>query len=216
MITRIFIDNFRCFTNFEARPERINLLIGANGTGKSAFVEVLHRVVGLSAMSESVEESFPAETYTRWDKRSVQRIEIDVSGGAGTYQYSLTLSRDLDHGGVAVEREVVRYAPISVDGGRTAVSKRGKATGKKAIAPDVLRVAMRGANQGPDMVGLPIIGREEMLRIASRGAAGSKPVESGPRTLFMYEGGAVQLYDNDGNSGARFPFRGDRSFLAST
>ncbi len=35
MIKRIYIDNFRCFSNFELRPDRVNLLFGVNGSGKS-------------------------------------------------------------------------------------------------------------------------------------------------------------------------------------
>ncbi|MGH9763844.1 MAG: AAA family ATPase [Blastocatellia bacterium] len=37
MITRVYIDNFRCFSNFEVKPDRVNLLIGGNGAGKSTF-----------------------------------------------------------------------------------------------------------------------------------------------------------------------------------
>ena len=37
MLTRIYIDNFRCFVNFEYRPERKQLLLGANGSGKSSL-----------------------------------------------------------------------------------------------------------------------------------------------------------------------------------
>ena len=109
MITRVYIDNFRCFTNFEIRPERVNLLIGNNGAGKSTFIDVLHRVIGLAVMGEAVQEGFPLNTLTRWDSRSTQRIEIDIKGNGGTYQYALELSHDLVHETVTLQRELVKW-----------------------------------------------------------------------------------------------------------
>ena len=41
VIERVYIDNFRCFSSFELRLGRVNLLIGPNGSGKSSLVEVL-------------------------------------------------------------------------------------------------------------------------------------------------------------------------------
>lgn len=41
MIERVFIDNFRCFSSFELRLDRVNLLLGANGSGKSSLMEVI-------------------------------------------------------------------------------------------------------------------------------------------------------------------------------
>ena len=41
MITRIYIDNYKCFVNFEYQPGHLQLLMGSNGTGKSAVFDVL-------------------------------------------------------------------------------------------------------------------------------------------------------------------------------
>ena len=109
MITRVYIDNFRCFTNFEVRPDRINLLIGNNGAGKSTFFEVLHNVVELVIFGAAVEEAFPYHTRTLWDSRFIQRIELDISGSDGTYRYSLELAHDLVHQTVTMQRELVKY-----------------------------------------------------------------------------------------------------------
>ena len=144
MITRVYIDNFRCFSNFEIRPDRVNLLIGNNGAGKSTFIDVLHRIIRFAALGNAVEDEFPQNTLTRWDSRTTQRIELDVSGNGGTYYYVLELSHDLAHETVTLQREMVRY-------------------------------------------------------------------ES--RTVFLYENGMVQLHNNEGKLGTKFPFRGTRSFL---
>jgi AAA15 family ATPase/GTPase len=41
MLKRLYIDNFRCFVNFEYKPERKQLLLGANGSGKSSLLEAV-------------------------------------------------------------------------------------------------------------------------------------------------------------------------------
>lgn len=109
MITRVYIDNFRCFTSFEVRPDRVNLLIGNNGAGKSTFIEVLYRVVGLLVLGEAVERAFPWDSRTRWDSRLTQRIEFDLSGNGGTYSYLLELSHDRARETVMLQRETVKY-----------------------------------------------------------------------------------------------------------
>lgn len=109
MITRIYIDNFRCFTNFEIRPDRVNLLIGSNGAGKSTFTDVLHRVVGLAVFGNTVDDEFPQSTRTRWDSRPTQRIEFDVSVKDGVYYYAVEILHDLARETVTLQREVVKY-----------------------------------------------------------------------------------------------------------
>src|SRR5215510_11210423 len=109
MITRVYIDNFRCFTNFEIRPERVNLLIGSNGSGKSTFTDVLHRVVGLAVFGNTVDDGFPQSTRTRWDSRPTQRIEFDVGVNGGIYHYAVETLHDLALETVTLQREVVKY-----------------------------------------------------------------------------------------------------------
>lgn len=85
MITRIYIDNYRCFTNFEFAPQRINLLLGANGSGKSALFEVLAGVVDVVVNSAEVGEGVSSEysdslgspnVSTSRDGRSFGRIYL--------------------------------------------------------------------------------------------------------------------------------------------
>lgn len=44
MLKRLYIDNFRCFVNFEYKPERKQLLLGANGSGKSSLLDAVRAV----------------------------------------------------------------------------------------------------------------------------------------------------------------------------
>jgi len=44
MIQRLMVDNFRCFSNLEVGFGPRCLIIGDNGTGESALIEVLTRL----------------------------------------------------------------------------------------------------------------------------------------------------------------------------
>ncbi len=47
MLTRLYVDNYRCMVNFEFRPKQKQLIIGGNGAGKSTFLDVWRRCEGL-------------------------------------------------------------------------------------------------------------------------------------------------------------------------
>lgn len=44
MLKRIYIDNYRCFVNFELQLQSRRVIVGVNGSGKSAFLEVLAEI----------------------------------------------------------------------------------------------------------------------------------------------------------------------------
>lgn len=44
MIQRLRVDNFGCLVNFELRLERMQLLLGPNGSGTSTVFEILRRL----------------------------------------------------------------------------------------------------------------------------------------------------------------------------
>ncbi len=107
MIERIYIDNFRCFSNFELRPDRINLLFGVNGSGKSSFVDVVDRIIGLVVDGNDVAELFLDTDLTRWDSRIEQRFEIDLGIDGETFTYSAALERRPMGGEMALRAERV-------------------------------------------------------------------------------------------------------------
>ena len=44
MLKRFYADNFRCLTNFELKLDEANVLLGANGTGKTSVLSVLQKI----------------------------------------------------------------------------------------------------------------------------------------------------------------------------
>ena len=41
MIERFYLDNYKCFVNFEWQPKALQLVLGGNGTGKTTVFDVL-------------------------------------------------------------------------------------------------------------------------------------------------------------------------------
>ena len=89
MLTRIYIDNYRCFVNFDLRLRSTQLILGVNGTGKSAFLEVLRRLRDFVLLGYKVDDMFPAHTRTRWQTLPRQSFELEVEGNDGKYFYTL-------------------------------------------------------------------------------------------------------------------------------
>ncbi|MGA7831335.1 MAG: AAA family ATPase [Terracidiphilus sp.] len=85
MLKRIYIDNFRCFVNFEYKPERKQLLLGANGSGKSSLLEAIRL---FKEFVKGRDIPFTQSSRTRWQKRPVQVFEIDAELDNGRLPYS--------------------------------------------------------------------------------------------------------------------------------
>ena len=88
MITKLYIDNFRCFTNFELELDRFHLFLGANGSGKSSVFDALLRVQRLLS-GESVERCFPIGDLTAWESRTAQSFAIEISVGEDSFRYEV-------------------------------------------------------------------------------------------------------------------------------
>lgn len=88
MLTRIYIDNFRGFVNFEYRPEPKQLLLGANGSGKSSLLEAIRYV---KQFLNDDWNPFTQSTRTRWQDKPLQIIEIDAVLDKKEYGYRLEI-----------------------------------------------------------------------------------------------------------------------------
>lgn len=87
MITRLYIDNFRCFTNFEFRPMKPSpaIFIGTNGVGKTTLGRVLALLRDF-ALGRDVSAYLNAQSiaYGRTDR--VVRCDVDfLEGGKRIY-----------------------------------------------------------------------------------------------------------------------------------
>lgn len=121
MIKRLYIDNYKCFVNFEVRPSALNLFLGGNGSGKSTVFEVLARMRSMMFDDARVSEAFPASSLTAWDSRSVQRFEIDwAPKGVLGASYVLEVEHDRVTGTSRIKSE-----KLSFEDGTTAYAHDG-------------------------------------------------------------------------------------------
>ncbi|MDD4890704.1 MAG: AAA family ATPase [Phycisphaerae bacterium] len=108
MLTRIHVDNFRCLVNFDLKFDRLNLLLGSNGSGKTAVFEVLRRLQGFIAGDLDVATAFPSEDLTRWQQLDIQRFELEMKVGDDVYLYTLSIQHFPRRRDQRVKREDLR------------------------------------------------------------------------------------------------------------
>lgn len=94
MLERVYLDNIRSFVNFEWRPGPLAVILGANGSGKTALFSILAGVQRLIARDASTEETFPPDSRTRWDTRVEQTVELDLRTPSGLCRYRLVVEHD--------------------------------------------------------------------------------------------------------------------------
>ena len=89
MLTRVYIDNFRCFEDFEFRPQSHQLILGGNGSGKSSFMDALLLLRRFAVEGDNSGSLFSQVTVTRWRKPSSQLFEMEVHLDGEEYLYRL-------------------------------------------------------------------------------------------------------------------------------
>lgn len=94
MITRIYIDNYRCLVNFELKLHDLTLLAGLNGSGKSSVLDILYGLQLLLSGQIKVNALLPYGSRTRWTNRELQLIEIDAQVGGEALRYRLQVQHE--------------------------------------------------------------------------------------------------------------------------
>ena len=89
MLTRIYANNYRCLVNFELNLDRLTLLMGPNGGGKSSVLDLLHAIRRLVAENARAAEVLPPSDLTRWSGQTDQTFELNVQSEHGLFTYRL-------------------------------------------------------------------------------------------------------------------------------
>lgn len=96
MLKRIYVNNYRCLVNFELTLDRLTLLMGPNGGGKSTLFDVLYGIRRLIADNARLTEVFPPDDLTAWVSSTEQSFELGLEGNEGLFSYKLVISHTAD------------------------------------------------------------------------------------------------------------------------
>lgn len=140
MLTRVYCDNFRTLVNFEFKPGKLCLLLGDNGSGKTSFFEALACLSDVVVRGARVGEYY-RHSRTAWDKREVQRFELDLQSEPGRFRYSLEIHHPSDGSDPGIAREEVALEGVPLYrfvGGEVQVfSDSGDASSRFSFRPDI-------------------------------------------------------------------------------
>ena len=123
MIKRIYIDNYKCFVNFELRLQELTLLVGRNGAGKTSVLDALYALRRLLEGTSRVTDRdiFPPSSRTRWQDRAAQVFETDVELNGDEFVYRMEVEQD------PVERRArINLEALTGNGGPLFRFERGK------------------------------------------------------------------------------------------
>ena len=109
MLTRVYIDNYRCLVNFEFRPRAKQLILGINGSGKSVFLGALRALREFAVVGYKADRVFTADSRTRWQTLAKQSFELEVTGNGGRYLYTLWIEVQDDQHRSRVIKEALDF-----------------------------------------------------------------------------------------------------------
>ena len=110
MLTRLFIDNFKCFVNFEYRPAREQLILGDNGSGKTTLLDALLFLRQVAVKGAALDDFFILGRRTRWLSQPSQVIELEAILDGTSYTYRLVMEPSDDPTKARVRTEKVSIA----------------------------------------------------------------------------------------------------------
>jgi predicted ATPase len=91
MLTRLYIDNFRCLVKFEYRPARRQLILGRNGSGKTTLLDALFFLRQFASRGDNLDKSFILSQRTRWLNQAQQMFELEAVLDDRLYQYRVVI-----------------------------------------------------------------------------------------------------------------------------
>ncbi len=108
MLKEIYIDNYRCLSNFRIHPSGFQLWLGDNGSGKSSVFDAL-RSIQVLLQGRHVDDIFDGKNLTAWDNREKQTFSVKLTLGDDKYDYCLTIEHSRQNHKVRIGREELKW-----------------------------------------------------------------------------------------------------------
>ncbi len=109
MFKRIYIDNYKSFVNFDLPLQDLTLLVGRNGAGKTAVLDVVYALRRLLEGTARVTDRdvFPPSSLTRWQEHAVQVFQVEAELGGDAFHYRLDVEHDRRERRARIVRETL-------------------------------------------------------------------------------------------------------------
>lgn len=107
MLKRIYVDNYKSLVNFELNLDRLTVLLGENGAGKSTVFEVLSNIQQFISGTAKVDKLFLFKDRCRWQTQLTQKFELDftTTDDQDIYHYILSIEHTKDGDKTKVKEE---------------------------------------------------------------------------------------------------------------
>jgi predicted ATPase len=110
MLSRIYIDNYKCLVNFTLELGGLTILHGDNGSGKSTVFEALRSIQRLAQGGCDIASTFPVTSRTRWQpERDIQAFELQCNIDKAHYRYTIAIQHHIDKRLSRLYKEELRY-----------------------------------------------------------------------------------------------------------
>lgn len=152
MLNHIYVDNYKCFVNFECQPQSLQLMLGGNGSGKTSIFDVLETLRDFVCVGTESTTAFSTDTLTAWDTRPQQSFELGVAGNGGQYHYRLVIDHDRTgrRNRIRTERVTFDQKPLYEFDGNDAHLYRDNSTAGPTFPFDWSRSAIPTIPERPD------------------------------------------------------------------
>ncbi len=100
MITKLYVNNFRCLVAFEAKFDSFGVLCGPNGAGKSSVFDALRMLRNLGSgeglLGGNGEQDVPKLEFTEWLDSTIQEFELNLGTDGHAFEYILHIEQKAD------------------------------------------------------------------------------------------------------------------------
>lgn len=109
MLTKMYVNNYRCLVNFEIEFGNLTLLLGTNGSGKTTIFDILYKIRRLVIDNDRVGEIFSLDDMTVWLSSKTQTFELSVSDKDGVFVYRLVVEFNEESKRFQIDAETLHH-----------------------------------------------------------------------------------------------------------
>ena len=109
MIEHFYAHNFRCLVNFHLGLDEANVLLGANGSGKTSVLDALKCIQDLVVRGFKVTDLIRPADLAFTSTEDTLRLGVAIHTDENRYQYAVLLERDRNRNRMRISEEAVKH-----------------------------------------------------------------------------------------------------------